>query len=269
VGKAPTIAGRRVSFIPEVSNRATPLSWNRDQEPDKHQGARGRPQTSRRSRGLTPEAIVKGAIKLADGEGLDAVTMRRLAAALDTRPTSLYAHIASKADLLALMMDEVVGMMLVDRPLPEDWREALSQIARRSHAAYAAHPWVLAAFARGSRLGPNALQHAKQHARAVSTLKLKPADVWSVVAIIDDFVIGNAMRIATRGSPPKLERLLAPGDLAISPELAEWQGKDLARVAQERFEVGLEAFLDAVELRFVNPRVRAGGRQRPSAQRQP
>jgi len=195
--------------------------------------------------------------------------MRRLAAELGTRPTSLYAHIASKADLLALMMDEVVGMMLVDRPLPDDWREALSQIARRSHAAYAAHPWVLQAFASGARLGPNALQHAKQHARAVSALRLEAGDVWAVVAIVDDFVIGNAMRIATRGSPPKLDRLLAPGDLAISPELADWQGKDLTRAAHERFEIGLEAFLDALELRFVSRGARAGVPRRPSTRRQP
>jgi AcrR family transcriptional regulator len=211
---------------------------------------------------------VAGAIRIADADGLDAVTVRRLAAELGTRPTSLYAHIASKADLLALMMDEVVGMMLVERPLPEDWREALSQIARRSHAAYAAHPWVLQAYARGARLGPNALQHARQQARAVSGMGVPAEEVWTIVAIVDDFVIGNAHRVTTRGSPPNLEHLLSPGDLAVSPELTALPIASLAQTATQRFEIGLEAFLDVVELRFANPGPQAGVRRRPSAQRQ-
>lgn len=244
-----------------MPNRAPPLAWNQDEEPADHPSAGRRKAAGRRPRKLTREAIVECAIRVADADGLDAVTVRRLAAELGTRPTSLYAHVASKADLLALMMDEVVGMMLVDKPLPDNWREALSEIARRSHAAYSAHPWVLAAFASGSRLGPNALQHARQHARAVTTLGLDAEDVWTLVAIIDDFVIGNAVRIATRGSPPKVDRLLSPGDLAVSPELTEWQSKDLGQHARERFEIGLEAFLDAVELHFVDSLPKSKGRR--------
>jgi len=235
-----------------VTNRATPIAWNRDREPsDADAGQTGR-ATRKRSRGLSREKIVAGAIGLADAKGLDCVTIRRLAAELNTRPSSLYAHIASKADLLALMMDEVVGMMLVERPLPEDWRKALTQIAQRSHAAYAAHPWVLQAFARGARLGPNAIQHARQQARAVSDMGVPTDTVWTIVAIVDDFVIGNAHRVVTRGSPPKLEHLLSPGDLAVSPELAALPTASSAHTAKKRFEIGLETLLDAVELRFAN-----------------
>jgi hypothetical protein len=79
-------------------------------------------------------------------------------------------------------------------------------------------------------------------------------EVWTIVAIVDDFVIGNAHRVTTRGSPPNLEHLLSPGDLAVSPELTALPIASLAQTASERFEIGLEAFLDVVQLRFVNPR---------------
>ena len=81
-----------------------------------------------RQRRLTPETIVAAAIDIADAEGLDAVSIRRVAAKLDARPMSLYGHISSKDDLLASMADRVTEEMLVRKPLPEDWREAIALV---------------------------------------------------------------------------------------------------------------------------------------------
>lgn len=227
---------------------------------------------AKRSPKLTQRRIVGAAIRLADADGLDAVTIRRLASELDVKPMSLYVHIATKDDLLALMMDEVVGMMLIEKPLSENWREALAEIAKREHAAYRAHPWVLEAFARGPRMGPNTLQHARQQARAVTGLGLSSSDVWTLIGILDDFVVGNATRIATRGSPEALEHLLSPGDLAVSPELAALRTADLAQASLERFEIGLATFLDVVERRFLSSppaRGQAGRTRKPRASRAP
>ena len=84
-----------------------------------------------RGRGLKREAIVSAAVAIADREGLAAVSIRRVAAELGIRPMSIYTHVASKDDLVDLMLDQVIAEALVPEPLPEDWREALRQLAHR------------------------------------------------------------------------------------------------------------------------------------------
>lgn len=251
-----------------MPKRATPLAWN--PQDGSARDARSRARPPERSRKLTRQAIVHAAVRLADSDGLHAVTIRRLAAELDVKPMSLYVHIATKDDLLALMMDEVVGEMLIDKPLPANWRDALRASAKKAHAAYASHPWVLEAFARGSVLGPNALQQARQEARALAGMGLPAQDVWMIVATVGDFVIGNAHRVATRGTRRGFEHLLSPGDLAVSPELAALPTASSAPVAKQRFEIGLEALLDGLESRYLaSPQEtgRTGRARKPRASR--
>src|SRR4051794_33014638 len=120
-----------------------------------------RPTESRPS-GLSREAIVAAAIAIADEEGLEAVSIRRIATRLETRPMSLYSHIETKGELIDLMMDEVIGETLLPGELPEDWREALRQIAHAMRAAARAHPWSIAPALRRRPLGPNFLHHVDQ-----------------------------------------------------------------------------------------------------------
>src|SRR4051794_41896312 len=96
------------------------------------------------SGGLSRDGIVAAALSLADAEGLDAVSIRRVAAALGARPMSLYTHIAAKDDLVDLMADAVVGEVLIDDP-PAAWRGALRVMAGRSWRAFVAPPRLLPA----------------------------------------------------------------------------------------------------------------------------
>ena len=82
-----------------------------------------RPPTEKRER-PTREAIVAAAIGLADTHGLDAVSVRRVAAALQTRPMDLYRYFARKDELIDLMVDEVIAGAVLDE-IPRDWRDAL------------------------------------------------------------------------------------------------------------------------------------------------
>jgi AcrR family transcriptional regulator len=230
-----------------VPNRATGLDWGVVIETAPPVS----PARGTRGAGLSAQAIVDAAVAVADRDGLDAVSIRRVAALLGVRPMSLYTHIASKDELLDLMANELVGLMLLDPPPTGGWRSQLTAIAQSSHDAFVAHPWVLAAFARRPRPGPNAARHAKQMARAVAELELEPSEMWTLLAIVDDYVLGHALRAATRGVARDLDASLTASDLAEVPELAALSSVDHGRATGDSFEAGLQTVLDGVASRFL------------------
>ena len=79
-----------------------------------------------RERALSREAIAAAALAIVDAEGLDAMTMRRVAQELGTGAASLYAHVAGKEELLELVVERVIGEVEIpDEPDPEHWQEQL------------------------------------------------------------------------------------------------------------------------------------------------
>jgi len=102
-------------------------------------GARRRPSRARTP--LSPEAIVDAALELLDAEGLEAVTMRRVAERLDTGPASFYQHISGKDELLELLFDRIAAE--VERPPApapgEDWQEPLKQLLRSLRRVLTGH----------------------------------------------------------------------------------------------------------------------------------
>jgi AcrR family transcriptional regulator len=207
---------------------------------------------AKKRRRLSPEAITKAAIRLADAEGLEAVSIRRVAAELDARAMSLYDHFASKRELLASMADEGVGEILASGPLPKDWREAVAVSARKMYAAYAHHPWMIFVAAERPRPGPNSVKIAKQMARALATLPLEHEDVWQVQGIVNDYVIGYSFRTVATVSPEDMEAAIAASDVVELPELAALPDNLRARSSTERFELGLQTVLDGIERRFLD-----------------
>jgi AcrR family transcriptional regulator len=213
-----------------------------------HSGSGGAKGKRRR---LSPAAITEAAVRIADAEGLEAVSIRRVASQLDARPMSLYGHFASKDELLASMAGEVIEEMLVQQPLPDEWREAVAAIARRMYAAFLAHPWVILLFIRHARFGPNATRQAKQMARAVASLRLEPADIWLLHGTVNDYVLGHSLRAVAPPASRELADAISDTDVVEFPELAALQGTLRARSSEERFELGLQTVLDGVERRFV------------------
>ncbi|MBT2207558.1 TetR/AcrR family transcriptional regulator [Actinomadura sp. NEAU-AAG7] len=151
------------------------------------------PKSGRRPK-LTREAIVEAAIKLADAEGLEAVSIRRVAAELGVRAMSLYSHIDAKEDLLDLMYDEIAKEVLVEGEPPDDWREAMIEIARRERDAGLRHPWVFGLAGRASRVGPNGLRHAEQSLAAAARLTDDPEARLAIITAVDYYMLGFTVR---------------------------------------------------------------------------
>jgi AcrR family transcriptional regulator len=243
--------GEPAVILPVMPNRATGLPWDRLQASPREQDDADAPSARPR---LSTQAIVDTAIAIADVDGLDAVSIRRVAAILEVRPMSLYTHIVSKDELFALMADELVGMLLVDAPLPGDWRKALTVTSRRMFRTFVSHPWLLALFTRRPRPGPNTAQQTKQSARAVEGLRLPPEDMWRLLGIVNDYVVGNALRVATSPAGRDLVAYLSELEGAEQLELAALRSFEEARLADESFEIGLRVVLDGLERRFVRGR---------------
>jgi AcrR family transcriptional regulator len=139
---------------------------------------------------LTRERIVRAAMAVADDEGLDAVSIRRIAGELQARPMSLYTHIGSKGDLLELMHDAAVEETLMG-DVPADWREALRMRARYNRAAALRHPWLLATRDAGCPVGPASLKRLDESAAAVRGLDADGAVRRALVLAVDTFTFGH------------------------------------------------------------------------------
>jgi AcrR family transcriptional regulator len=89
---------------------------------------------------LSEQAIVEAALRITRAEGLDAVTMRRVAAELDTGAASLYVYVANREELLGAMVEQVMGTVALVAPDPARWREQVYELMRAVRDALEAHP---------------------------------------------------------------------------------------------------------------------------------
>ena len=88
---------------------------------------------------LSRNGVVDAALRILDQEGLDAISMRRVAQALGTGVASLYAHVANKEQLLQLLLDRIYGELSVPPPDPERWQEQIKDFARDLRALLHRH----------------------------------------------------------------------------------------------------------------------------------
>jgi AcrR family transcriptional regulator len=134
--------------------------------------------------------IVAAAIRVADTEGVGAVSMRRVAAEVGAGTMSLYRYVARKDDLLELMVDAVLGELdLPDRP-SGDWRADLRLQARRGRAVSLRHPWLSELSAGRPPLGPNSLRAVEFALGAVAELGLDIDAMLRLTGILTAFVRG-------------------------------------------------------------------------------
>ena len=151
------------------------------------------PEPGSRKPRFTREQIAATALAIADGEGFDAVSMRRVAAELDAGTMTLYSYVRTKDDLLALMHDAIMAEVLVPPDeLPPGWRPALTEIARRTRAALLRHPWSLASL-QEAQPGPNAMRRFEQYLAVLADTGLDTATKFDLLTLVNSYVFGNAV----------------------------------------------------------------------------
>ncbi|MCI3270886.1 TetR/AcrR family transcriptional regulator [Streptomyces cylindrosporus] len=100
------------------------------------------PRTRRRTAPITVEQVVDTALDVVATEGYEALTMRRLANALDTGPASLYAHVVNKADLDELLIGRLCSELDLPEPDPAAWREQILGVCARIRDQYLKYPGI-------------------------------------------------------------------------------------------------------------------------------
>lgn len=141
--------------------------------------------------GLTLPKIVEAAIRLADRDGLEAVSMARVAAELGAAPMSLYRHVASKDDLLELMTDIAWGPP--PAPLTGTWREQLTQWAWTMRQGMYAHPWALRVPVSGLPVYPNNVAWFEQGLAALADTPISEQHKASTILLVSGYVRNEVM----------------------------------------------------------------------------
>jgi AcrR family transcriptional regulator len=211
--------------------------------------------------------IARAAIEIADAEGFDAVSMRRVAQRLGAGTMTLYHYVRNKDELITLMSDAVMAEVVVpEDELADDWRTALTQIATRTRDAFSAHHWIFERMGDG-RPGPSGMRHFEQSLHAVAPLGLGRNETFELIGQVDDYVFGYSLREQQeqeeheRGWPPEVldffRRELASGRY---PRINDFFGDDIDAgfdavvefLSQPgRFERGLNRLLDGIEADVV------------------
>lgn len=209
--------------------------------------------------------IVRAAIALVDEEGIDALSMRKLAARMKVGVMSLYWHVERKDDLLELIGDEIFGEMELPDAPTGDWRADLAVVAHETRKIFSRHPWLLQTIGSLPHYGPNFLRHAEFSFGSLVIANVDTAMMATVVSTVDSYVFGSLLtRIAEARSdtshPPPVDKVieqfrhtLAKGEYPalhrMMDQFESWIDDD--ETADRNFQFGLDCLLDGIEARLA------------------
>ncbi|MEU4409257.1 TetR/AcrR family transcriptional regulator [Streptosporangium sp. NPDC023963] len=208
---------------------------------------------------LSRDLIVATGLRVVDAEGLEALSMRRVAQELGTGPASLYAHVANKDELLDLMYDEVVGEIHVPEPEPERWLEQLREMVLDAFRVFSAHADIARVGLAGIPTGPNALRVAEGQLAVMLAGGVPPRAAALMIDRLGLYVCSDAYEGSLyvnrqRGSGKDLASFLGEffGQIAAFyrslpvdrfPNIVAQVDTLMAANGTERFEFGLDLLL--------------------------
>jgi AcrR family transcriptional regulator len=253
---------------PDVPQRARPGPQPRGH--GRTEQARGRAHhqpggRGRRGQGLSREEIVDAAIAIADSDGADAVSMRRIAQVLRAGAMSLYWHLANKEHLLELMLDALTADVEVPEP-SGDWQADLRVQARSTRKVLLRHRWVIDFVTARPPLGPNTLRNLDKSLASLDCLDVDTATAMNILQTISTYVSGAVLRELGELRLQREQEQLVMGDTEFGAKLDQWRRRlaatglfdhflriirdevdpDAEETREERFEFGLDCVLEGI-----------------------
>jgi AcrR family transcriptional regulator len=230
---------------------APEIIWLRPERP-----ARGpRPAYSR-------SQITAAAIKVADAEGLEAASMRRVAAEIGAGTMSLYRYVPRREDLIELMVDAVLGELDLPEKPTGDWRADLSLVAHASRGLGRRHPWLSKLPAARPLPGPNALRFTEFGVGTLDGFGLPIDEMLSLFGLVDGYVqnfmrneIGWAEEERLTGmdteqwmlrNAPYVQRLIETEKYPIFTRIV-YDARQPHMDMDARFQYGLDRVLDSID----------------------
>ncbi|WP_432923983.1 TetR/AcrR family transcriptional regulator [Microbispora sp. CA-135349] len=225
--------------------------WMRPERP-----ARGpRPSFSR-------AALAQVAIGIADAEGLEAISMRRLAADLGAGTMSLYRYVTGKDEVFDLMLDTVVREYLPeDRPPPDDWADGLRLLAWQARRTMLRHPWLAPLAAGRVQVGPNSARLTETALGMLDGLGLSVDEMLALVGAVFAYVNGYVQSELAEGEALRrsgltlaerlaqhlsyIQSLIATGGYPMLERVTKEGGRQYT-AADDRFAYGLDRLLDGI-----------------------
>jgi AcrR family transcriptional regulator len=233
-----------------------PSVWARPRRPRREQPA------------LSREQIVSAALELLDAEGVDALSMRKLGTRLDAGATSIYTHVASRDELIELVVDEVYGELEVPEAAdPADWRAAVTRGAHSLRSAFLRHPWIASVLGETgvAYLGPNVMRSQDRILAVFEAAGFALDEADQAMNTLVAYVVGMATSeaawltmLARSGQSARewTERLWPAAEQAAQayPRLrqryAAQRGVDPRKASEKDFDYGLDRILDGLEGRL-------------------
>jgi AcrR family transcriptional regulator len=217
---------------------------------------------------LTREQIVAEALRLLDAEGVDALSMRKLAAGLGVGAASLYWHVANRDELIELVIDEIYGELELPDGGSDGWRQAARGLAHSIRATTLRHPWVVSlldSLVGATFFGPNLAQATERMLAVFEDAGFERGEAERALNTMNSYVFGvaiaeaawhtwlrrhgetarewmdDALRMA-EGATDGLDRLRAL--------VTRYEGREPEETSNEDFEYGLERVLDGLQARL-------------------
>ncbi|WP_433235147.1 TetR/AcrR family transcriptional regulator [Streptosporangium sp. CA-135522] len=212
--------------------------------------------------GYSREQITRTAVQIADAEGAEAATMRRIACELGTGAMSLYRYVPRRDDLFDLMIDLVMSEIELPDGASGDWRSDLTLLAQQIRATGLRHPWLIALLTSRPTLGPNLLRVHEFALGALDGTGLDIDDIAGVVGMFNDYMhsairreIGWLEEARRTGLDPErwkrdymgpyVSQVVKSGDFPLFNR-SVLDSRTAHLTPEERFRHGLDRILDAI-----------------------
>jgi AcrR family transcriptional regulator len=206
---------------------------------------------------LSEDGILDAAMRVLREEGLDAVTMRRLATELDTGPASLYVYIRNREQLLNALFDRIGGMVELEEPDPARWREQLHRLVNGLLEVMEEHRGIARVAVANVPTGENALRVADNLMGLLLAGGVTPRDAAWACDILPLLTTAAAIETATyqeRGDEQdaiagELEAVFRTLPAERFPNLARYGEELVSGNGDERFHFAIDTFLDGLVAR--------------------